>query len=355
MVVLRCYVRHNTKGKTMQDVLWYVLTGVVAFLATTAFAPIVIGVLKKEKMRQNILSYVDNHAGKAGTPTMGGIIFLFSICFVTLVCTREEASLARVALLVFVANALVGFLDDYLKFKHHQNLGLRPYQKMLTQVLIAIGVGVFVYLSPYIGTDIILPFSKQTVSLGWGIIPFTVFLFLACTNSVNLTDGLDGLASSTTMCYMLGFMALLWCMLAQGALYLDYVYIAEYKNMLVLASCVVGAMLSFLTFNSFPAKVFMGDTGSLGLGALVACVAVFTKTTLFIPLFGIMFVCSAVSVMVQVAYYKKTKKRVFLMAPLHHHFERKGYHEVKIVVAYAIITLIVSLCTVLLHVWALSS
>lgn len=319
----------------------YVQAMVISFLLTLLISPFVISLLKREKVKQTILQYVDNHASKNGTPTMGGIIFLISISIVAYVFFANEKTLAGISLLVFMAYGLTGFLDDFIKFKFKRNLGLRAYQKILFQLAIAVTIAVFAYKNQYIGGKLLVPFSNKTIDIGWWIIPVIVFVFLACTNSVNLTDGLDGLASSTTMCYTISIVALMFLMMATRLDTASAVYIAEYKNLIILGFVVIGAMLCFLVFNCFPAKIFMGDTGSLALGAFVACIAIFSRMTLYIPILGFMFVLSALSVIIQVAYYKMTKKRVFLMAPLHHHFEKKGVHEVRISVVYSIITILI--------------
>ncbi len=319
----------------------YVQAMVSSFLVTLLISPFVISLMKKEKIKQTILHYVDNHASKNGTPTMGGIIFLISISVVAYIFFVGESSLAGVSLLVFLSYGLTGFLDDFIKFKFHRNLGLRAYQKILFQLAIAVTIAFFAYKNQYVGGKLLVPFSNKTIDVGWWIVPIIVFVFLACTNSVNLTDGLDGLASSTTMCYTISMVAIMFLMLATRLDNVSTLYVVEFKNLIVLGFVVIGAMLCFLAFNCFPAKIFMGDTGSLALGAFVACIAIFSRMTLYIPILGFMFVLSSLSVIIQVAYYKMTKKRVFLMAPLHHHFEKKGIHEVRISVVYSLITILI--------------
>lgn len=328
----------------------YIQALVVSFLVTLLISPFVIAFMKKEKIKQTILHYVENHTGKAGTPTMGGIIFLLSISIVAYIFFSGASTLAGVALLVFLGYGITGFLDDFIKFKFKRNLGLRAYQKLLFQLAIAITIGFFVYNNEYLGGELYIPFTNKTINIGMWIIPLTVLVFLASTNAVNLTDGLDGLASSTTMCYTISFVALLFVCMASKMGGENSIYLLEYKNLIVLSFVVIGAMLCFLIFNCFPAKIFMGDTGSLALGAFVACIGIFSKNTLYIPIFGIMFVMSAVSVIIQVGYFKLTKKRVFLMAPLHHHFEKKGVHEVRITVVYSIITIVVGLISLLIEI-----
>lgn len=334
----------------MADYFHYIEAGVMSFLLTLIISPFVISFMKKEKVKQTILHYVENHSGKAGTPTMGGIIFLLSITIISYIFFVGSKTLAGISLLIFMGYGLTGFLDDFIKFRFKRNLGLRAYQKFLFQLAIAIVVAVFAYKNEFVGSQLYVPFSNITIDVGFWIIPIIVIVFLACTNSVNLTDGLDGLASSTTMCYTISMVAIMFVMLSTRLAGQNEIYLMEYKNLITMCFVVVGALLCFLTFNCFPAKIFMGDTGSLALGAFVACIGVFTKMTLYIPILGIMFVLSTLSVMIQVAYYKLTKKRVFLMAPLHHHFEKKGVHEVRIAVVYSVITMMIGLVVLLVEV-----
>ena len=334
----------------MADYFHYIEAGVMSFLLTLIISPFVISFMKKEKVKQTILHYVENHSGKAGTPTMGGIIFILSITIISYIFFVGSKTLAGISLLIFMGYGLTGFLDDFIKFRFKRNLGLRAYQKFLFQLAIAIVVAVFAYKNEFVGSQLYVPFSNITIDVGFWIIPIIVIVFLACTNSVNLTDGLDGLASSTTMCYTISIVAIMFVMLSTRLAGQNEIYLMEYKNLIILSFVVVGALLCFLTFNCFPAKIFMGDTGSLALGAFVACIGVFTKMTLYIPILGIMFVLSTLSVMIQVAYYKLTKKRVFLMAPLHHHFEKKGVHEVRIAVVYSVITMMIGLVVLLVEV-----
>lgn len=325
------------------------LAFIISFCVAVAVAPFVIWFMKKQKAKQTILHYVEAHAKKQGTPTMGGIIFLFSLGIACACFLRGGSRLALVSLAVTLAYALLGFFDDFVKIKMKQNLGLRPYQKIIFQVIVATLIAVFVYLSPLVGTKIEIPFFHKSVDLKWGIIPFTIVVFLACTNAVNLTDGLDGLASLTTFIYMIMFVALILLGEFGTKTAINMGKGTEMYSLIIFGVAVAGGLLAFLCFNAYPAKIFMGDTGSMALGAAVACIGIFSRSSLFIPLFGIMFVASALSVVIQVAYYKKTKKRVFLMAPLHHHFEKKGIHETKIVAVYGIITLMVGLGTLLLE------
>lgn len=320
------------------------------FFVTLAISPFVISFIKREKVKQVILTYVEEHKGKAGTPTMGGIIFLISISIVSLICLKEHSTLAKLTIFIFLAYGIVGFLDDFLKFKFKRNLGLRAYQKIIFQLGLAIGIGFYAYYSDLVGGDLVIPFTHKTVNFGFWIIPLITLIYLAATNAVNLTDGLDGLAGSTVLSYMVSFILLLLVTKQTVFVGSSEVQLLELGNLNLVASVTAGAMLCFLAFNCFPAKIFMGDTGSLALGSLVASVAVFSKMSLYIPIIGVMFVASAVSVIMQVAYYKLTKKRIFLMAPLHHHFQKKGVHEVRITLCYALATMLVGAIVIVINI-----
>lgn len=322
----------------------YILAIIISFFISLILSPLIIKWTKKLKFGQNILSYVENHKSKQGTPTMGGIIFIISSIIATFCLIRDSFSICLVAMSVFFAFGVLGFLDDFIKIKFKRNLGLRAYQKVIGQLAISVLIGIFVYKNASIGTSIILPFSDISLDLGIFIIPFIIFIFIATTNSVNLTDGLDGLAGGTSLVYLIGMSVIV--LLYGGNL--DNLAMVEQKNLLIFVFAVVGGLLGFLIFNSHPASIFMGDTGSLALGSVVALVGCFTRLDLYIPLIGLMFVMSTVSVIIQVLHYKRTKKRVFLMAPLHHHFEKKGMYETKIVTIYIIITALLSLFSVLI-------
>lgn len=324
---------------------------IVGFVVCLILSPIIIGLIKKEKIKQVILHYVENHKVKAGTPTMGGIIFIIAICLVPFIFFQGKAfTLSTMVLLSFFGYALVGFIDDFIKFKFKRNLGLRAYQKILFQLAISIIISVFAYKNSLIGSTLVLPFSGKLLDLGWAIIPLNIIVFLATTNSVNLTDGLDCLATGTSISCLFGFIVLLFVLLTSAFSNLSGVYFAEMYNLQIVICVSIGALICYSVFNCYPAKIFMGDTGSLGLGALIASLAIVTRTTLYLPMIGIMFVLSAVSVIMQVAYYKLTKKRIFLMAPLHHHFEKKGVHEVRIAICYTVITFLVGIVVVLLEI-----
>lgn len=320
----------------------YAFIFVLTFFVAILIAPLVIKLLKKEKAKQTILSYVDFHNSKKGTPTMGGIIIIVALILGATMSFGEGFGLAGMALVVVFAYSLIGFVDDLIKVVKKQNEGLTPFQKLVFQTGIAVLVGFYLYTKGI--THIIIPFTSIAFDLSWGVIIFSVFVYLATTNAVNFTDGLDGLASVTVMIFLIAMSLMIF--INNPLISAD---INEIRNLVVVACAGVGALFGFLFFNGYPAKIFMGDTGSLGLGALVATVALFSENTLYILLFGFVFVATIVSVIIQVLYYKKTKKRVFLMSPLHHHYEKKGIHEVKIVTVYAIITVIISITVLLIE------
>lgn len=319
----------------------------IAFFVAICLSPIVIRFCKKLKFGQNILHYVESHASKQGTPTMGGLIFIIAIICVGLCFSYDNFMFGLICLLMFLGYGVIGFLDDFIKIKFKRNLGLRPYQKIIGQALIAVIAGIYVYINPNIGSEVVIPFTNKTIDLGVFIIPFVFLVFIATTNSVNLTDGLDGLAGGVSFVVFLsfGFLILIFSkFLTPG---LDETVISQMTILSNISFVASGALLGFLVFNCFPATIFMGDTGSLSLGGLLAVVATFSKLGLYVLIVGIMYVLSTLSVIIQVLYFKKTKKRVFLMAPLHHHFEKKGVYESKIVSIYIIITIIVSLICIM--------
>lgn len=313
-----------------------------AFCLALSFA--LLPVLRKARAGQEILEYVTEHSAKQGTPTMGGIAFIVAIVASACIFCNLSLRPTTVILAVFFAYGVVGFLDDFIKIRFKHNQGLKAYQKILIQLAIAILVALYVYGDVAIGDKLRIPFSSLQVKIGFWIVPLAVFIYLACTNGVNLTDGLDGLASSTTICFLAGMIALLNRELKLLESVGDTYAYSQTQDVITLCFISIGALTAFLIFNVNNAKVFMGDTGSLALGALVACSAIFTRMSLFIPIVGIMFAVSCVSVIVQVVYFKLTKgKRVFLMAPYHHHLQKRGLSETRICVVYCVITVCITM------------
>lgn len=326
--------------------LTILLVFLITFCVGVLIAPLIIKLVKKVGAKQEILHYVTAHQGKQGTPTMGGLIFILPIIAVSLAFSSGQASILYVAVGTFFGYALLGFLDDFIKVHTHKNLGLRAYQKVIGQLGIAIIIAIFVYKTPEIGTVLILPWGE--LDLSWGIIPLIIFVFIAMTNASNLTDGLDGLAGWTSFVILIGLTIIIALTrndyLANGG---GQALSEQMYNLIILGSSCAGGVLAFLCFNSYPAKIFMGDTGSLAMGGVITCLAVFSRQTLILPLICLVFVASVMSVIIQVLHFKRTKKRFFLMAPLHHHFEQKGVNETKVVAIYIIVTIITSMVSII--------
>lgn len=321
-----------------------IIAFIVAAVSAWLLGLIIIPLLKRVKARQIILGYVDNHAGKSGTSTMGGVIFALAALFSYLILSKTKGILSIISLVIAFAYLIVGFLDDFIKIKNHKNAGLTALQKIFFQAAIAFIVSIFVSTRSFI--DFFIPFFNIYLNLGvWGSI-LVFFIFIATTNCVNLTDGLDGLAGGISYVYLL---LLAFLIILQIYVYPEnYVLPGEVEDLALLSIVQSGGLIGFLVYNTFSASVFMGDTGSLYLGGVIASISIFSGNAFFIPLFGIMFVISGISVIIQVWFYKRTKKRIFLMAPLHHHFEYQGHSECKIVFVYKLITLIVGLICIVI-------
>lgn len=304
-----------------------IFAAIAAFAFSLLFCALLIPLLRRLKAGQNILSYVKEHKNKSGTPTMGGLAFVSASVLAAVLFIKKIDRVTLLSLAIGLAYMAVGLIDDFLKQKHKENLGLKAWQKFSFQIAIAILSGVACYRLGI--TRLNIPFCKMSFELGAWIIPLVVFVFLGTVNAVNLTDGLDGLAASSCVPAFLCLGIIVF--LQNGE-----------SSVSVLCFCLVGALLAYLLFNTFPASVFMGDTGSLALGGFLACIGCFTGNALYIAVIGAVFVFSVISVLLQVIYYKATGgKRIFLMTPVHHHFQEKGYSESKISQAYATVTLLI--------------
>ncbi len=324
------------------------LAALVAFAVVIILGPIVIPMLTRLKFGQVERELgPQSHKKKQGTPTMGGIMMLLALLASCLIFGLEGAEFLIPTLLVTLAFAVVGFLDDFIKIRMHRNLGLRAYQKIIAQFAIAVIVAVWAYNNPLLGSTLYLPISGGEWDIGIYYIPLVVFVIISEVNAVNLTDGLDGLAGSVTMIYTL-FMTAVFAILANGANQAgELLYGANCSGMAVFCAAATGACLGFLRYNVYPARVFMGDTGSLALGGAVSMIAIMSRSLILLPIMGFCFLASALSVVLQVATNKLNHgKRMFKMAPIHHHFELKGYPETQIVSMYTILT--VFLCAVCL-------
>ena len=303
-----------------------------ALILTLILGPICIPILRKLKFGQTEREDgPESHLKKAGTPTIGGIIFLLPVIIGGIVLYfMGVAEDILPALLATVGFAIVGFLDDILKIIRKNKVGLKPWLKMGALLIVAAAFSVYVALSPKYGTVIQIDFFglHTSLDLAWGFIPFTIFMLLAMTNSVNLTDGLDGLCSG---CSFFVFLLFILVPLKEG----------KNLSIMYLSLLFVAALLGFLFFNFYPAKVFMGDTGSLALGGALGACAVCLGKPLILLLAGLIFVIEALSDILQVLYFKKTGgKRIFKMAPIHHHFELCGWKETKVVYVFWTFTLI---------------
>ena len=314
---------------------------VLALLFAVALMPFVIRIADRFKAKQPILHYVESHSVKSGTPTMGGMGILLSAALPFAMLLRGESATALVCLIVTAGYALIGFTDDFLKVHYKRNEGLSAKAKLVLQLIVACLISAYAFFGTSIGGNVYIPFVNKAVDFSYFALPYYVFIFLAFTNAVNLTDGLDGLAGGVTSVYLVCFavIVMITCAFAPSA---------GQTNELLLIACFIGALLGFLCYNRYPARIFMGDTGSLALGGLLASLSVLTGQSLTGALLGIMYVVTALSVIIQVVYFKLTKKRVFLMAPLHHHFEQKGAHENHIVEGYKAVTAVVGAGVILL-------
>lgn len=295
---------------------------VISLLTALAFGPIVIPRLRKLKFGQAIREDgPEAHLIKSGTPTMGGLIFIVAFLTPFLIFLNTDSFEVVFVIIGMIGFGAIGFVDDYLKVVKKHNLGLRAKQKIIMQLMIGVLVA---WLAGYFGTEVHLPFIGAYVDFKWLFYPFAVFMAVGFNNAVNLTDGLDGLASSVTFVVAV-FFALV--SLQQGN-----------EIMLFVNLAMAGALLGYLRYNWYPAKVFMGDTGSLALGGYVVAIAFALKMPFLLLIVGIVYVIETLSVIIQVLVFKKTKKRFFKMAPIHHHFELSGWHERKIVFVFTGLT-----------------
>lgn len=317
-----------------------IYTIIIGFIITLILGPLTIPFLRRLKVGQTIREEgPKTHMAKSGTPTIGGIILIMSIIITSLTSGLINEEL-WIALAATVAFGIIGFIDDFIKVILKRNLGLRAYQKLILQGTIAVILAIYQSRTSIMGTEVIVPFVgegitiagftiTQTIDLGILYIPFIVFVVVATVNSVNLTDGLDGLAAGVTL-IIAAFFALV-------AMSWGYVSLA------IFAAAITGACLGFLKFNSHPAQVFMGDTGSLALGGAIATIAVLMNVVLIIPIVGGIYFAEAVSVILQVISFKLTGKRIFKMSPLHHHYELSGWAETKVVIVFWVVTVILCL------------
>ena len=317
---------------------------IISFIVAIILGFIIIPILKKLKVGQ--IERDDgpkSHLKKQGTPTMGGIIMIITMIvvitgiYIYLIATgqNEVANKMLPLLLVSIGMGLIGFIDDFKKLVLKNTKGLKPSYKMLGLLIISVAYVVYLVYGIKIGTDTYIPIMKQYISMPvYLYIPFAIIVILATTNAINLTDGIDGLSSSVSA-------IIITCLTIIGILF-------GIEEIGIFGSVVVGAVLGFLMFNLHPAKVFMGDTGSLLLGGVISAIALYMKMPLILIIIALVPVLETLSVIIQVAYFKKTGNRIFKMAPLHHHFELSGWKESKVVIVFSAVTLV--LCIVGLNV-----
>lgn len=307
----------------------FIIPVLISFFISVILCPVVIPFLTRLKFGQFVRDDGPrSHLKKAGTPTMGGVVILAGILLTSLFYVGTNPDIIPI-LFVTVGFGIIGFLDDFIKIVMKRSLGLRAYQKIIAQLVVT---GLYCYyIFGYLkfNTEVYIPFANGlSFDLGWLYIPLVFIIMIGTVNSVNLTDGLDGLASGVTVLV---------------ATFFTVVSIGIDSNITPITCAAVGSLLGFLLFNTYPARVFMGDTGSLALGGFVAATAIYLKMPIFLLIVGLIYVIETISVMIQVSYFKATKKRFFKMAPIHHHFELSGWNETKVVVVFCITTAILCL------------
>ncbi|MDX8359998.1 phospho-N-acetylmuramoyl-pentapeptide-transferase [Cytobacillus sp. IB215316] len=312
----------------------------MAFLISVLLSPVFIPFLRRLKFGQSIRDEgPKSHQKKSGTPTMGGIVILLSIILTVVIMTSKYTEVTvNTYLLLFVTlgYGLLGFLDDFIKVVMKRNLGLTSKQKLAGQIIIAV-IFYIVLMQNNISTTVAIPGFDVSIDLSWAYIILLIFWLVGFSNAVNLTDGLDGLVSGTAAVAFGAFAVLAWNQ-------------TQY-DIAIFAVAVVGAVLGFLVFNAHPAKVFMGDTGSLALGGALATVAILTKLEIILLIIGGVFVIETLSVIIQVISFKTTGKRVFKMSPLHHHYELVGWSEWRVVVTFWTVGLIFAMLGLYIEVW----
>jgi phospho-N-acetylmuramoyl-pentapeptide-transferase len=318
------------------------IAGLVAMVIAVVIGPTFIDWLRRQSVGQQIREEgPKHHVTKQGTPTMGGLLLLAAaIAPVLIVSLYTVPGIAVLA--ATVACALIGFADDALKVRHRRSLGLAGRWKLILLVLVTAGVGYATTQVGYMDTEIYFPVVDVNIDLSWAYFPFLFVVIAGTANGVNLTDGIDGLAAGTCAISLLTLLAIAsisWIRSGQVGLRSD-----EYLDLAIVAAALIGGVIGFLWYNAFPAEVFMGDTGSMALGGAIAALAIFTETEVLLVFIGGIYLLEALSLMIQVASFKRTGKRVFLMAPIHHHFELKAWSETKIMVRFWIVGAI--LCAV---------
>ena len=319
-----------------------------AFILTIICGKIFIPMLKKLKFGQQVRDDGPQaHLKKSGTPTMGGIIFLIPIALLSFIFSKGSIDFTLVCVLITLGYALIGFIDDYIKVVKKRSLGLKAYQKIIGQFGLAVIFAVFAYKHPFIGSKVYIPFIKTTFDLGIWYIPLTVVALIAIVNSTNLTDGIDGLLSSVSAVSVSGIAAILFLLIFTGFYEESPYMLANAGNLFTFCGIVIGGFMGFLMYNANPAKVFMGDCGSMGIGGAIGVVCILMKMPFLLIIIGGIYLIESLSDIIQVASYKTTKKRVFKMAPIHHHFELCGMSETQVVTMFTVVECLFALLAII--------
>jgi phospho-N-acetylmuramoyl-pentapeptide-transferase len=316
-----------------------------ALFISFAIGPWLIRRLNTLRVGQPIREIGPDHQDKEGTPTMGGLLILFSMLVSVLLWSELDNRLVWIVLGLTTGYGVLGFIDDYQKVTHGSSAGISARQKIFWQVVLAFFVAVAIYANPAFDKELAVPFFKNfTPNIGIFYVPLAVFIIVAASNGVNLTDGLDGLAIGPVMISAATFLLLSYAAGHAGiSSYLAIKHLPDAGQLAIFCGAMVGGGLGFLWFNASPAELFMGDVGSLALGGALGTIAVLIRQEILLAVVGGIFVVETVSVIIQVGYFKMTGKRVFLMAPIHHHFEQLGWAEQKIVVRFWIVSIILGL------------
>ena len=324
-----------------------IFASITALLICLVVGPLLIRKLQSLQIDQHIREDgPQSHLVKKGTPTMGGILIIFAVVFSTLLWTNLSINYIWLILLVTVGYGLIGFIDDYSKLAGKSSRGVPGKAKLAMEIVIALFVSMILYLKPGFNSQVTIPFFKTVLpNLGWGYVVLSTFIIVGAANAVNLTDGLDGLAiGPATICFATYVLFAYFAGNVKVASYLQIPYVPGSGELAVFCGALVGAALGFLWFNAYPAEVFMGDVGSLSLGGALGTMAIITKQEILLAIVGGIFVMETFSVIFQVGYFKLTQgKRIFRMAPLHHHFELKGWAEPKVIVRFWIISILLAL------------
>ena len=327
-----------------------IYAAITALVICFILGPWLIGKLQSLQIGQPIRDDgPDSHLSKEGTPTMGGVLIIFSVVLSTFLWAKLTVDYVWFILMITVGYGLIGFTDDYRKLTSRSSKGIPGIIRLTGELILALLVGIFLYMKPGFDSHVTIPFFKTILpDLGWGYIVFSVFIIVGTANAVNLTDGLDGLAiGPATICFATYLLFAYFAGNIKISGYLQIPYVAGTGELAVFCGAMVGSGIGFLWYNTYPAQIFMGDVGSLSLGGALGTLAVLTKQEILLAIVGGIFVVETISVIFQVGWFKVSNgRRIFRMAPIHHHFELKGWAEPKVIVRFWIITIILALVAI---------